>query len=47
MIKTDGIGCSIILRKTVNGIPITITKKLQKEIRKNLGKNINILKMLK
>src|SRR5579872_6314561 len=33
MIKTDGIGCSIILRKTVNGIPIKITKKLQKEIR--------------
>ena len=31
MIKTDGVGCSILLIKTQNNIPIKVNFKLQKE----------------
>ena len=36
MIKTDGIGCSILLVKLKDGEPINITFKLQKEVKKKI-----------
>ncbi len=36
MIKTDGIGCSVLLIKLVNGEPVDITNKLQREVKQKL-----------
>ncbi len=36
MIKTDGIGCSVLLIKLINGEPIDINNKLQKEVKQKL-----------
>jgi hypothetical protein len=38
MIKTDGVGCSVLLVKLVNGKPVEITSKMQKELKDKLGK---------
>ena len=38
MIKTDGIGCSVLLVKLVNGKPVEITSKMQKELKEKLEK---------
>jgi hypothetical protein len=38
MIKTDGIGCSVLLVKLRNGKPIEITSKMQKELKNKLEK---------
>ena len=37
MIKTDGIGCSILLVKTKDGKPINITPKIQREYENNMN----------
>jgi len=42
MIRTDGISCSIILIKLENGEPITITKNMQKELKKKIRIRIQI-----
>jgi len=42
MIKTDGIGCSVLLVKLVNGKPIEITSKKQKELKEKLEKRDKI-----
>lgn len=36
MIKTDGIGCSVLLVKLKNGKPIEITQKMQRELKQKL-----------
>ena len=38
MIKTDGIGCSVLLVKLKNGEPIEITQKMQRELKQKLEK---------
>jgi len=36
MIKTDGVGCSVLLVKLKNGKPIEITQKMQRELKEKL-----------
>jgi hypothetical protein len=38
MIKTDGVGCSVLLVKLKDGKPIEITQKMQRELQKKLEK---------
>jgi len=47
MIKTDGIGCSVLLVKLKNGKPIEITQKMQRELKQKLEKRDKYIEDIK
>jgi len=47
MIKTDGIGCSVLLVKLKNGEPIEITQKMQRELKQKLEKKDKYIEDIK